>query len=84
MSEPVFDAESIAAFLEDNPNFFLEHPAALEQLRLPDQSSNTIVLSYKQVELLRQKNTQLQRELASAVAYEPSGGIRADERLSYA
>lgn len=54
---------SVAAYLEDHPDFFNKYPALLAGLELPHESGRAISLVEKQVALLREQNRQTRRRL---------------------
>lgn len=63
------DEESIAAFLQHNPDFFERHQAVLLRLRLPHaRGGSTISLVERQIEVMRDKHAQLEGKLAELVA----------------
>lgn len=54
---------SVAAYLEDHPDFFNKYPALLVGLELPHESGRAVSLVEKQVALLREQNRQTRRRL---------------------
>ncbi len=63
------DEESIAAFLQHNPDFFERHQAVLLRLRLPHaRGGSTISLVERQIEVMREKHAALEGKLAQLVA----------------
>ena len=54
---------SVAAYLEDHPDFFTKYPALLIGLELPHESGRAVSLVEKQVALLRDQNRQSRRRL---------------------
>ncbi|MBS0367330.1 MAG: DUF484 family protein [Proteobacteria bacterium] len=59
------DEESIAAYLQHNPDFFERHQAVLARLRLPHlRGTATISLVERQIEVLREKQASLEGKLA--------------------
>ncbi len=52
----------IAAYLETNPNFFVEHPKLVRSLKIPIESSTAISLVEFQLRKLREHISQLERE----------------------
>ena len=54
---------SVAAYLEDHPDFFTKYPALLIGLELPHESGRAVSLVEKQLVLLRDQNRQSQRRL---------------------
>ena len=56
--------EAVARFLEDNPEFFENHPDSLAKLRLAhDVSGKAVSLIERQVHVLREQGLNLQRQL---------------------
>jgi len=74
----VIDDATVATYLEAFPEFFERHPQVLARLRLPHQRGDaTVSLIERQVEVLRDKNRQLDRRFAELVE-----NARANEALS--
>jgi uncharacterized protein len=62
------EEESIAAYLQRNPEFFERHQAVLARLRLPHaRGGSTISLVERQIEVLREKLAGLEGKLAELV-----------------
>ena len=62
------EEESIAGYLQRNPEFFERHQAVLARLRLPHaRGGSTISLVERQIEVLREKQAALERKLAELV-----------------
>lgn len=62
------EEESIAAYLQHNPDFFERHQALLARLRLPHvRGGSTISLVERQIEVLREKHAALEGKLADLV-----------------
>jgi uncharacterized protein len=62
------EEESIAAYLQRNPDFFERHQAVLARLRLPHaRGDTTISLVERQIEVLREKQTAVENKLAELV-----------------
>jgi uncharacterized protein YigA (DUF484 family) len=62
------EEESIAAYLQRNPDFFERHQAVLVRLRLPHaRGGSTISLVERQIEVLREKQAALESKLAELV-----------------
>jgi uncharacterized protein YigA (DUF484 family) len=59
--------ESIADYLQANPDFFERHQSLLTNLRLPHRPGAAVSLVERQVATLRQKNLQLERKLRDLV-----------------
>lgn len=72
------DEESIAHYLQLNPDFFERHQAILARMRLPHaRSASTISLVERQVEVLRERQAELEGKLAEFVRV-----ARANDALS--
>lgn len=57
-------AESVAAYLTENPDFFTKQPYLLKQLSIPHQfDGNVQSLIERQVNLLRDENNQLKKKI---------------------
>ena len=62
------EEESIAAYLQRNPEFFERHQALLARLKLPHaRGGSTISLIERQIEVLREKQAALESKLAELV-----------------
>jgi uncharacterized protein YigA (DUF484 family) len=62
------EEESIASYLQRNPDFFERHQAVLARLRLPHaRGGSTISLVERQIEVLREKLAGLEHKLAELV-----------------
>lgn len=62
------EEESIARYLQHNPDFFERHQPLLGRLRLPHaRTGSTISLVERQVEVLREKHSGLEQKLAEFV-----------------
>jgi len=55
MTEESVTEEQVAAFLRDNPDFFLDHQELLAELSLPHQSGEAVSLLERQVSVLRER-----------------------------
>ena len=61
--------DSIADYLKSHPDFFERHPTLVLGLKLPHRAGGaSISLVERQVSLLRQRNSQLERQLKDLVA----------------
>jgi uncharacterized protein len=68
MSAVETEEESIASYLQRNPEFFERHQAVLARLRLPHvRGGSTISLVERQIEVLREKQAALEHKLAELV-----------------
>ena len=62
------EEESVARYLQQNPDFFERHQPLLSRLRLPHaRSGATISLVERQVEVLREQQASLEQKLAEFV-----------------
>ena len=62
------EEESIAGYLQRNPEFFERHQAVLARLKLPhSRGGSTISLVERQIEVLREKQAALEGKLAELV-----------------
>ena len=62
--EITVDADQVADFLQENPDFFAHRSDLLCDLNLPHQRGQAISLVERQVALLRERNLDLRRRLA--------------------
>ena len=58
------DAESVAAYLRQHPEFFVDHDELIPELRIPHQRGEAISLVERQVKLLRERNIDMRHRLA--------------------
>ena len=64
-----FSESDVACYLRSHPDFFERHQPLLRSLRIPHQSGDaTVSLVERQVTMLRQRNDELERQLAELVA----------------
>ena len=61
------DAESVANYLMEHPDFFATHEDLLVSLRIPHKSGQAISLLERQVSLLRRRNDETQDKIKSFV-----------------
>jgi uncharacterized protein len=62
------EEESIARYLQHNPDFFERHQALLARLRLPhSRGGSTISLVERQIEVMRERHAALEAKLAELV-----------------
>jgi hypothetical protein len=62
------EEESVASYLQRNPEFFERHQGVLARLRLPHaRGDSTISLVERQIEVLREKQAALENKLAELV-----------------
>ena len=55
--------EQVVKHLQDNPEFFLNHPKVLSNMRLPHDSGEAISLVEKQVTILREQGVKATERL---------------------
>jgi len=77
---PGMNDASVADYLEAHPEFFERNPALLQRLRLPDArgSGTTVSLLEKQVDVLRDRNRQVERKLAEFIDVARGNDVLAD------
>ena len=69
MSEaPAIDAEQVASYLEQHPDFFTAHRGLLAGLRLPHDSGKSISLVERQVDILRERTVDARRRMNELLA----------------
>jgi uncharacterized protein YigA (DUF484 family) len=74
------EEESIAAYLQHNPDFFERHHAVLARLRLPHaRGGSTISLVERQIEVLREKHAAVEAKLAEFVRVARANDALADK-----
>ena len=74
------EEESIAAYLQHNPDFFERHHAVLARLRLPHaRGGSTISLVERQIEVLREKHSTVEAKLAEFVRVARANDALADK-----
>src|SRR5215831_20133904 len=72
--------ESIARYLQHNPDFFERHQTLLGRLRLPHaRTGSTISLVERQVEVLREKQSSVEQKLAEFVRVARANDAIADK-----
>lgn len=63
------EEDTVAAYLQHNPDFFERHQALLTRLRIPHaRGGSTISLVERQIEVLREKHAALEGKLAELVS----------------
>ena len=55
--------EEVIIFLKENPDFFIEHPDAIESLEIKHESGEAVSFIEKQVELIKAKNLETSTKL---------------------
>src|SRR5450830_585684 len=58
------EAAAVAAYLEANPDFFVEHEELLPALRIPHQRGDTVSLVERQMKILRERNIEMRNRLS--------------------
>ncbi|MDG9927943.1 MULTISPECIES: DUF484 family protein [unclassified Pseudomonas] len=58
------DAESVAAYLRQHPEFFVDHEELIPELRIPHQPGTAVSLVERQVKLLRERNIEMRHRLS--------------------
>lgn len=61
--EPL-DAERVAAYLRQHPEFFVDHEELIPELRIPHQPGQAVSLVERQVKLLRERNIEMRHRLS--------------------
>ena len=65
VSESAMSDESVAEYLSDNADFFERNPVALEHMSLHHASGSAVSLIERQIDILRNRNHQLQSRLTN-------------------
>lgn len=74
------EEDTIAAYLQHNPDFFERHQALLTRLRIPHaRGGSTISLVERQIEVLREKHAALEGKLAELVSVARANDTIADK-----
>ncbi len=74
------EEETVAAYLQHNPDFFERHAAVLARLRLPHaRGGSTISLVERQIEVLREKHASVENKLAEFVRVARANDALADK-----
>ncbi|WP_017939716.1 DUF484 family protein [Zestomonas thermotolerans] len=58
------DAEQVAAYLRQHPEFFVDHEELIPELRIPHQPGEAVSLVERQVKLLRERNIEMRHRLS--------------------
>lgn len=78
------DEESVARYLQHNPDFFERHQPLLARLRLPHaRTGSTISLVERQVEVLREKQSGVEQKLAEFVRVARSNDAIAEKQQKF-
>jgi uncharacterized protein len=79
-TQPETEEETVARYLQHNPDFFERHQPLLARLRLPHaRSGSTISLVERQVEVLREKQSGVEQKLADFVRVARANDVIADK-----
>lgn len=62
-TSPSIDEAEVIAYLKACPDFFTDHPSLLEKLYIPHHSGAAVSLVEKQLDLLRESNRRMQRQM---------------------
>jgi hypothetical protein len=74
------EEDTVAAYLQHNPDFFERHQALLTRLRIPHaRGGSTISLVERQIEVLREKHAALEGKLAELVSVARGNDAIADK-----
>jgi hypothetical protein len=74
------EEDTIAAYLQHNPDFFERHQALLTRLRIPHaRGGSTISLVERQIEVLREKHAAIEGKLAELVSVARANDAIADK-----
>ncbi|MFC3608168.1 DUF484 family protein [Stutzerimonas tarimensis] len=63
-TKALLDAESVAAWLEQHPRFFMERDELLTTLQIPHGPNGAVSLVERQISLLRERNNEMRGRLA--------------------
>lgn len=58
------NSESVAAYLRQHPEFFVDHEELIPELRIPHQPGEAVSLVERQVKLLRERNIEMRHRLS--------------------
>lgn len=58
------NAEAVAAYLRQHPEFFVDHEELIPELRIPHQPGTAVSLVERQVRLLRERNIEMRHRLS--------------------
>jgi uncharacterized protein YigA (DUF484 family) len=61
---PALEAEAVAAWLSQHPDFFAEHDELLTSMRIPHQRGDSVSLVERQLKLLRERNIEMRHRLS--------------------
>lgn len=57
------NADAVASYLRQHPEFFVDHEGLLADIRIPHDSGNAVSLVERQVSVLRERNIELRERL---------------------
>jgi uncharacterized protein len=60
-------SDQVVDYLRANPDFFINHLDLLEELRIPHPSGNAVSLITKQLQMLRDRNQEMEKQLTSMI-----------------
>ncbi|MBB3103320.1 DUF484 family protein [Azomonas macrocytogenes] len=63
-TEQTLDAERVAAYLKENPTFFIDRDELLARIQVPHKPAGAISLVERQLDILRKRNDELAQRLA--------------------
>ncbi|SDI35057.1 DUF484 family protein [Pseudomonas panipatensis] len=63
-SNAPLDAEQVAAYLRQHPEFFVDHDELIPEMRIPHDSGDAVSLVERQVRLLRERNIEMRHRLS--------------------
>ncbi|MEO4048673.1 DUF484 family protein [Pseudomonas sp. CAU 1711] len=58
------NAEAVASYLRQHPEFFVDHEELIPELRIPHQPGTAVSLVERQVRLLRERNIEMRHRLS--------------------
>ena len=61
---PALEAEAVAKWLAQHPDFFAEHDELLTSMRIPHQRGDSVSLVERQLKLLRERNIEMRHRLS--------------------
>jgi uncharacterized protein len=64
IAAPALEAEAVAAWLAQHPDFFADHDELLTSMRVPHQRGDSVSLVERQLKLLRERNIEMRHRLS--------------------
>ena len=61
---PTLDADAVAQYLRQHPEFFVDHEELIPELRIPHLPGEAVSLVERQVKLLRERNIEMRHRLS--------------------